>query len=217
MCPSLLRHAPFLLSLSLCLIGHPGRFLPLGLSPVWMSLTGTHTHIHIHTHTRRCGTRNRVSQARKARRLPPLPGAAPVERLCSCVDSNRRHGFSVFQRACPPARSPFSCNVVGCVSGGGGAAGESREADASAPECNATSRSSQFGEAALAMLIGALGDRSAPVAGVGELSTRGQGPRLFKDLDGGMVEISKSLGLGVNAASGDPNHGIVGRGPLRED
>lgn len=44
---------------------------------------------------------------------------------------------------------------------GGGAAGESREADASAPECNATSRSSQFGEAALAMLIGVLSDRSA--------------------------------------------------------
>lgn len=39
---------------------------------------------------------------------------------------------------------------------GGGAAGELREADASAPECNATSRSSQFGEAALAMLIGVL-------------------------------------------------------------
>ena len=44
---------------------------------------------------------------------------------------------------------------------GGGAAGELREADASALECNAVSRSSQFGEAALAMLIGVLGDRSA--------------------------------------------------------
>ena len=86
---------------------------------------------------------------------------------------------------------------------GGGAAGELREADASAPECNATSRSSQFGEAALAMLIGVLGDRSAfaPVAGVGESSTRRrQDPRLFKDLDGGRVEISKSKspGLGVS-------------------
>lgn len=41
----------------------------------------------------------------------------------------------------------------------------------------------------------------APVAGVGELSTQWrQDPRLFKDLDGGMVEISqsKSLGLGVS-------------------
>ena len=44
---------------------------------------------------------------------------------------------------------------------GGGAASELREADASALECNAASRSSQFGEAALAMLIGVLGDRPA--------------------------------------------------------
>lgn len=36
-----------------------------------------------------------------------------------------------------------------------------RHQNATAPECNATLRSSQFGEAALAMLIGVLGDRFA--------------------------------------------------------
>ena len=69
-CPSLSRNAPYLLSLTLPT--RPSRTLPasgfIPCCPVWMSLTGTHAHIRIRTHTRQCGTRNRVSQARKARR-----------------------------------------------------------------------------------------------------------------------------------------------------
>ena len=99
-CPSLSRIAPFWLSLSLCLLGHPGHFLPLRLSPVWMSLTGTYTHIHIHSHTRRCGTRNRASQARKARRPRVL------RRSRDCAVASTVIGDMVSQSSSVPARPP---------------------------------------------------------------------------------------------------------------
>ena len=74
------------------------RFIPC--SPVWMSLMGTHTHVHIHTHTRRCGTRNRVSQARKARR-PQVQ-----RRSRDCAVALTVIGDMVFQSSNVSARPP---------------------------------------------------------------------------------------------------------------
>jgi hypothetical protein len=74
------------------------RFIPC--SPVWMPLTGTHTHVHIHTHTRRCGTRNRVSQARKAR------PAQVLRQSRDCAVALTVIGDMVFQSSNVSARPP---------------------------------------------------------------------------------------------------------------